>query len=94
MAATIGIMVVTIMSKFSPKALLIGSPLEDAAESLLNNWAVSHTKRGISEAKEIARAKDPEQVAMVLRAVLVEEVVGEVPACLPAVLGLEREGVL
>eukprot|EP00959_Pyramimonas_sp_CCMP1952_P435355 9116199-Pyramimonas_sp.AAC.1 len=61
----------------STQALLIGGPLEDAAESLLNNWAVSHTKRGISEAKELARAKDPEQVPMVLRAVLVEEGVGE-----------------
>eukprot|EP00959_Pyramimonas_sp_CCMP1952_P383370 8033237-Pyramimonas_sp.AAC.1 len=40
------------------------------------------------------RAKDPEQIAMVLRAVLVEEGVGEVPACLLAVLGLEWEGVL
>eukprot|EP00959_Pyramimonas_sp_CCMP1952_P271958 5686173-Pyramimonas_sp.AAC.1 len=45
----------------STQALLIGSPLEDAAESLLNKWAGSHTKGGISESKEFARAKDPEQ---------------------------------
>eukprot|EP00976_Prorocentrum_cordatum_P012058 242283-Prorocentrum_minimum.AAC.1 len=50
----------------STQALLIGSSLEDATESLLNNWAVSHTKGGIFESKELARAKDLEQVAVVL----------------------------
>eukprot|EP00959_Pyramimonas_sp_CCMP1952_P183561 3838069-Pyramimonas_sp.AAC.1 len=42
----------------TPLALVVGGSLQDAAETLLDDRAVSDAERGVSEAIKLACAKD------------------------------------
>eukprot|EP00959_Pyramimonas_sp_CCMP1952_P054414 1137797-Pyramimonas_sp.AAC.1 len=61
----------------SPLALVVGGLLQDGAEPLLDNRAICDTEGGVPEPVELARAVDPQQVAVVLRPMLVEEGIGQ-----------------